>query len=247
MSSSKFVDDDRFDGLYMNVADAARGIEPLLDTVFSFLRRKTDFFAGPPGAANGTEAAMAKVNAVLQKHADLYATEHPKKKAGNTPSASKKAKKEETVLEIGADGGFDLTSATPPPTPAAAAAKAVRKKETSPDKPPAQAQVEAVPKEAPPENQQEATKASDTAAAAPGVDADEKDKEGKGVAPNSGNGGTVEGKYVWTQILAEVSVTIALPDNTRGRDLNVVISRKHLKVGLKTPWATTWLVDDDLI
>jgi N-terminal conserved domain of Nudc. len=110
MSSSKFVDDDRFDGLYMNVADAARGIEPMLDTVFSFLRRKTDFFAGPPGAANGTEAAIAKVNEVLKKHADLYAKDHPKKKPANTPSAAKKAKKEETVLEMGTDGGFNFSN-----------------------------------------------------------------------------------------------------------------------------------------
>ncbi|TMW69378.1 hypothetical protein Poli38472_001534 [Pythium oligandrum] len=39
-------DDDRFDGLLLNMAQTQRGIEPLLDTVFSFLRRKTDFFSG---------------------------------------------------------------------------------------------------------------------------------------------------------------------------------------------------------
>jgi hypothetical protein len=35
---SNFTDDERFDGLYLNVADTARGIEPLLDTVFSFCK-----------------------------------------------------------------------------------------------------------------------------------------------------------------------------------------------------------------
>lgn len=39
-------DEERFDALLMNVAQTQRGIEPLLDTVFSFLRRKTDFFSG---------------------------------------------------------------------------------------------------------------------------------------------------------------------------------------------------------
>lgn len=37
---------DRFDGMLMTIAQAQQGIEPLLDTVFSFLRRKTDFFSG---------------------------------------------------------------------------------------------------------------------------------------------------------------------------------------------------------
>jgi hypothetical protein len=36
--SSNFTDDERFDGLYLNVANTTRGIEPLLDTVFSFCK-----------------------------------------------------------------------------------------------------------------------------------------------------------------------------------------------------------------
>jgi hypothetical protein len=36
--SKNFVDDERFDGMYLNIADTARGIEPLLDTVFSFCK-----------------------------------------------------------------------------------------------------------------------------------------------------------------------------------------------------------------
>ena len=35
---SNFEDDERFDGLYLNVAQSTRGIEPLLDTVFSFCK-----------------------------------------------------------------------------------------------------------------------------------------------------------------------------------------------------------------
>ncbi|CEG48892.1 Nuclear distribution protein NUDC [Plasmopara halstedii] len=37
---------DRFDSMLLTIAQSQRGIEPLLDTVFSFLRRKTDFFSG---------------------------------------------------------------------------------------------------------------------------------------------------------------------------------------------------------
>ena len=51
--------------------------------------------------------------------------------------------------------------------------------------------------------------------------------------PPTGNGGTVDGKYVWTQTLQELSVIVPLPDFTRGKDLNVTIGKNHLKVGLK--------------
>ena len=109
MPTNKFVDDDRFDGLYMNVASTAHGIEPLLDTVFSFLRRKTDFFAGPPGSTDGTEAAMAKVNQVLKKHADIYVQEHnkpkkePKKAKTSSDTKTKKTKDEDEIIEMGND------------------------------------------------------------------------------------------------------------------------------------------------
>jgi len=120
MSDNKFLDDERFDGLYLNVANTARGIEPLLDTVFSFLRRKTDFFAGPPGSGdNGTELAIQKVNDVLQKHAQIYVKEKGKKQSSTKKPVPKKPKsEEEQVLEMGTDGGFDVSklSATTAPT-----------------------------------------------------------------------------------------------------------------------------------
>ncbi|KAL7285372.1 nuclear movement protein nudC [Trametes coccinea BRFM310] len=39
--------------------------------------------------------------------------------------------------------------------------------------------------------------------------------------------------YTWTQQLVDVDVTVPVPKGTRARDLNVVIKKKHLTVGLK--------------
>ena len=235
MSNDKFVDDDRFDGLYLNVANTAHGIEPLLDTVFSFLRRKTDFFAGPPGSGDkGTEVALQKVNEVLQKHAQIYQQEQQKKKKANPPAAKKTKqaapkKKEEDVIEMGTDGGFDVAaSAAAAPSPPAKVAPATT------EAPKAKAATTETAKTTPTTTTTEPTK-------------NDKDDEKAPV----GNGGTVEGKYVWTQLLSEVAVTVPLPDNTRGRDLNVVIAKKHLKVGLKQSASsssptTKWIVDAPL-
>ena len=209
-----FSEDDRFDGLYLNVASQARGIEPLLDTVFSFLRRKTDFFAGPPGSENGTEVAIQTVQDVCRKHAALYQQSLQKTKKPKVAAKPKKEvpkKKEPDVIEMNPDGGFDVSS--------------VPANKEPPVAPPA-------PHLEPVEATQESPSAAATATP-PAVELAETDKDDPGPPP-IGNGGTVEGKYVWTQTLSELSVTVPVPDGTRGKDLNVTIARTHLKVGLRS-------------
>lgn len=53
------VDDDRFDGLYMNLAQQNQGIDNLLESFFGFLRRKTDFYTGASEAK--LEESLLKV------------------------------------------------------------------------------------------------------------------------------------------------------------------------------------------
>jgi len=211
--------DDRFDGLYLNVANTARGIEPMLDSVFSFLRRKTDFFNGPSG--EGTSIAVNKVNEVLQKHVRIHeqveakkrvgkakkaeADEKKKKSATQEPIANNSAGKENDVIELGQDG-FDISGD-------ASAKPVVSSKLKS---------------ESAPKIPQSTEKDSD-----------------EGLSPSKGNGSSVEGKYVWTQTLSEVNVTISLPESTRGRDLNITISKTHLKVALKSK-APDFIVDAPL-
>mmetsp|Transcript_8118 Transcript_8118/g.11159 ORF Transcript_8118/g.11159 Transcript_8118/m.11159 type:complete len:348 (-) Transcript_8118:270-1313(-) len=227
MSSNNYMDDDRFDGLYLNVAQSTRGIEPMLDSVFSFLRRKTDFFAGPSGS-EGTGPAVEKVNEVLKKHVDIYEAglkkkkkeeearkkkleakkkqkaEAERKKKEAEASKKKEEEEEEGVIEMG-DDGFDASAAPPAPVPQSPADTQKVNDETTAEKP--------------------------SAAEAAAKKDEEEDDDGP---PPIGNGGSVPGKYTWTQTLSEVTVTVPLPPNTRGRDLNVTFTKKHLSVGLKS-------------
>jgi hypothetical protein len=163
----------------------------------------------------------------MHKHVQKYQAEQKKLKQQQAPkkkTAATKPKpktKEASVIEMGTDGGFDVSSKATPAAVAAAVAKKV-----DPEVKPAAAAA-ATPKK------EEAAAVGATEPSST-LDATTKD-DGDDVkpAPPLGNGGTVPGKYVWTQTLAEVSITIPVPDNTRGRDLNVTMGRTHLKVGLR--------------
>jgi hypothetical protein len=74
-----------------------QGIEPLLDHLFSFLRRKTDFFVGA-----SPEVIQDTVNQVIQKHAALSAKAEADKKAAKEKSdkAAKLKKEKEAKLKV---------------------------------------------------------------------------------------------------------------------------------------------------
>lgn len=65
------ADDDRFDGLYMNLAQQNQGIENLLESFFGFLRRRTDFFTGASEAQ--LEESLLKVRPISPDSAGLQA------------------------------------------------------------------------------------------------------------------------------------------------------------------------------
>jgi len=270
---SDFSNDERFDGLYINVAQTTRGIEPLLDTVFSFLRRKTDFFHGPRG--EDTDAAVTKVNEVLNKHVQMYKQQRAveeerkekqakvireKKAKADRLKAEKKAKEEanrkaeevknakttskseasasddasEDVIELSGDGGFDISNATGAKAASDEAQSKTKSNDTDADmksEPEASTKATAAAVSASTSTSTSSTKASNKNDDK--TKKDDSDDDPK-TPPPPGNGGTVPGKYIWTQTLAEVNLTIALPENTRGRDLNVVMKKTHLKVQLKS-------------
>jgi hypothetical protein len=227
-----FTNDERFDGLYLNVAQTDRGIEPLLDTLFSFLRRKTDFFNGPHG--QDTDAAVAKVNEVLKKHVDLYKADQIRKNeqqgmgvkgtkqkatTRNIDQKNQSGQKDKDVIEMG-DDGFDISS------PMSISSKLDDHAMAASDNTNESLSIA--------NDEIKSSESND------GKDDEENDKS----SPPVGNGGKVEGKYVWTQTLSDLNVTIPLPENTKGRDLNVVLKKSHLKAGLKS--SPTPIVDAPL-
>lgn len=276
------IDDGRFDGLYLNVAQQSRGIEPLLDSVFSFLRRKTDFFAGPPGSGpGGTAVAIAKVQEVVEKHAKIYRQEQEAKKTqqkqkqatkqrpkdkeqdgkvsattsgkeekSNTepvpsPGSSGGSANDNDVVEMGTDGGFDISDPSPPSNPeilplsyskppdekseySSKATSTKKDESTTTDENPAQSV----------KNMKDDSN----------KDVHDNENETDDGPPPVGNGATVPDRYVWTQTLSDVLVSIPVPDGTRGRDLNVKMGRTQLKVTLRDPTTTSMktLVDAPL-
>lgn len=208
--------DEKFDGLFMTVAQQANGIEPLLDQLFGFLRRKTDFYSAP------SEKIEDMVMGVLQKHGELVQQDKAKKAASAAKekkrkdglalkkkaaedakiAAAKKVSGEEDVVELGADGSFDSAAAgAQPPTPPVSKT-AVPKKEKKEKKEGEEGEEDVVEEE-----------------------------EDNTPAPE-GNGGSTD-KFVWTQTLAEVTVSIPLPAGTKARMLNVDIKNTSLKVTIK--------------
>lgn len=51
-------------------------------------------------------------------------------------------------------------------------------------------------------------------------------------APNAGNGGTTE-TYSWVQTLQDLNVNVPLPPNTKSKQMDVIIKKKSIQVGLK--------------
>lgn len=227
MSDGDTLRDERFDGMLLAIAQQAHGIEPLLEAMFSFLRRKTDFFTG------ATEDMIQEtVNKALRKQMDLaqrtkeeknkkrqdedarmakakkVAAEKAKKEAAQKKAAreAEKAAKaastpeEPEVVELGDDGAFDMD-----------AAEEVTPTDATPPPPP-----------------EGATDEADAGAAEEEPKEEEEDKE----PPPPGNGMILD-DYSWTQQLSDLQVVVPVPDGIKGKDLVVDIKSKKLKVGIK--------------
>ena len=201
-----FRDPERFDGMFMNIAQQCDGgIHEMMDFLFGFLARKTDFYTG---GAKGDAQKLLLIS--YKKHEDAAVRRAAKEKEEREEQERRKkerqAKKEEEMKKQEAQPKIqEITDE-----------EAEKIQKEIDDK---KAQGDQGEKEEAAENKSD----------------DEEDEKDKGkLKPNSGNGCDLE-NYSWTQTLEEVEVRIPFKVNfpIKGKDVVVEFSKKHLKVGLK--------------
>ncbi|XP_063532311.1 nuclear migration protein nudC isoform X2 [Cydia strobilella] len=205
-------DPERFDTMLLAMAQQHEGgVKDLLHTIVSFLSRKTDFFTG------GKDGEWEKVvkdtfyaHATKAKEAADKIKKEKEEEAKRLKDIQAKKEKERLVQDFEPANVVELT-------------------DQEADKMQADIDIE--------KNKTKEVGSGDggessTEAEKPAEEEDDDPKEKGKLKPNAGNGCDLE-HYRWTQTLEEVELRVPLRQVLRPRDLTVVISKKHLKVGIK--------------
>ncbi|EDV25170.1 uncharacterized protein TRIADDRAFT_37765 [Trichoplax adhaerens] len=198
---------EKYDGILLSLAQQMEeGVPQLLDTLFSFLRRKTDFFTG-----GGKEAARKMLLEKFDHHEKLsLKTRRQEAEARARRIAKQKEKKQkeeekQRQQEQEQPKFVELTDEE---------AKEVQEK------------IEKEKKEAPKVD----PPVSESTAEDDSEDEDSKNK----LKPNSGNGADLP-NYKWTQTLSDVELRVPFKVSfpVKGKDVICEIKPNHLKIGLK--------------
>ncbi|XP_069998812.1 nuclear migration protein nudC [Penaeus vannamei] len=200
--------EEKFDGILLALAQQhPDGIIELLDTFFSFLARKTDFYTGAPPEV-GEKMVLEK----FKKYQKVAYAEDEKKKAEREEQERRKEerRKKKEMEEKEAANQPKIKELTDEE------ADALEKKLA--------AKSENSPVQSPKEEKEQEKKEK-------GEEEEDEDSKGK-IKPNAGNGCDLE-NYRWTQTLQEVEVVIPLNLKVKSRDVVVEYGRKTIKAGLR--------------
>lgn len=198
-------DAEKFDGLLLGMAQQCEGgVQEMLDIIFGFLARKTDFYASGLNDGKAQELileAFRKHSAKAEKEAvekKKRFEEMDRKKKERAEAERKKLEKEALDAKLKAD----------------------------------EPRIVEVTDEEAEKLLQEDKKPNDTNGETKNGD-EEEDEDDKGkMKPNAGNGADLD-KYSWTQTLSDVELRIPLPIAVKARDVTVDMKKKSIKVQLK--------------
>jgi len=215
------ADEEKFDGMLLAMAQQHKGgVKDLLNTFFSFLHRKTDFFHGAaPGVARKTVLdAMDQYEKLADKKRKEVEKEKEERERKYKEQKERNKKKEEE--EFAKVKSKDSSSSKIEEVTEEEANAIIEENKRN------QAQVNGHNEDTPSEPKKEEKKGSDD---------EEEDEDAKGkLKPNIGNGADLD-KYKWMQTLGEVDLHVptgvAVP--LKSKDIIVDFQPKHIKVSLK--------------